>query len=120
MSIFLFVCYDINVIYCILKGFSLYDFGNKFDLIVIFICQLFIHENASQCLRNDGHFVQGIWVNRGKQDLCAPFSRYNYLMGYSKWAFIVFDYPLADAKIYLKYISSYTFLAYRVSFGKIE
>ena len=34
---FLFVCFDMNAMYCILKGFSLYNFGNKFVFIVIVI-----------------------------------------------------------------------------------
>ena len=36
-SFFLFVCFDMNAMYCILKGFSLYNFGNKFVFIVIVI-----------------------------------------------------------------------------------
>ena len=34
---YLFVCFDMNAMYCILKGFSLYSFGNKFVFIVIVI-----------------------------------------------------------------------------------
>ena len=35
--VFLFVCFDMNTMYSILKGFSLYKFGNKFVFIVIVI-----------------------------------------------------------------------------------
>ena len=34
---FLFVCYDMHVMHCNLKDFSLYNFGNKFVFIVIVI-----------------------------------------------------------------------------------
>ena len=34
---FCFVSYDMNVMYCILKGFSLYNLSNKFVFIVIVI-----------------------------------------------------------------------------------
>ena len=35
--VFLFVYFDMNAMYCILKGFSLYNFGNKIVFIVIVI-----------------------------------------------------------------------------------
>ena len=36
-SICFLVSYDMNVMYCISKGFSLYNFGNKFVFIAIVI-----------------------------------------------------------------------------------
>ena len=33
----LIVCFDMNTMYCILKGFLLYNFGNKFVFIVVVI-----------------------------------------------------------------------------------
>ena len=48
-----FVCYDMNVIFCILKGFSLYNFGNKFVFIVI----VFI-VNICSCVENECKWIQ--------------------------------------------------------------
>ena len=40
---YLFVCFDMNAMYCILKGFSLYNMGNKFVFIVIVIVVFWLY-----------------------------------------------------------------------------
>ena len=40
MFFVLFVCFDMNAMCCILKGLALYNFGNKFVFIFIFIVRL--------------------------------------------------------------------------------
>ena len=41
MCVFLFVCFDMNAMYGILKDFYLYNFGNKFVVIVIVIVMIY-------------------------------------------------------------------------------
>ena len=48
---FLFISLDINVMYCILKSFSLYNFGNKFVFIHCHFHSLSLSLSLSLCVR---------------------------------------------------------------------
>ena len=65
---FLLVCFDMNAMYCILKGFSLYNFGNKFVFIVIVIVIVIVNV-IRQISRSYGSKKRSIWLRLGVSGL---------------------------------------------------
>ena len=77
------VCFDMNAMYCILKGFSLYNFGNKFVFIVIVIVKKTPHTSPwhRECFA-------GSWQRCNGTTLCIYFLQNGCLHGVRDASFV--------------------------------